>query len=309
MSQSHQNWELLIVDDHSEDASFDMVEAFAATDNRIKLYKNKKHGIIEALRLAFNKSSGDYITRMDSDDIMMPHKLDILLSNLLDKGKQNVAIGLVEYFSKDGIGDGYKRYEAWLNALTIDGLNYSEIYKECVIPSPCWMIHKQDLISCGAFSSNRYPEDYDLAFRFYKHQMTCIPCDTVLHRWRDYESRASRTDEHYTQNYFLEIKLHYFLELDYDVKKTLVIWGAGYKGKKMARLLIERNIEFIWICNNPKKIGKHIYNNELHDINFLNTLNNMQVIVTVANPDSQRRIRSFLSNKQLKSYRDYFFFC
>lgn len=309
LNQSYSNWELLIVDDCSSDNSFLIVESYARKDFRIKLIKNNGNGIIDALQLAFKHSRGAYITRMDSDDIMTPDKLEVLLNHLLEKGRQHVAIGLVKYFSDEGISDGYSRYERWLNELTMKGENYSDIYKECVIPSPCWMIHKEDLLECDAFNPNRYPEDYDLTFRFYKNNMKCIPCVKVLHHWRDYATRTSRTHEHYAQNYFLDIKLHYFLDLDHDKNRTLTVWGAGFKGKRIAKLLKEKGVPFIWICNNPKKIGKHIYNLELYSFNYLNELKNPQSIVTVANERAQERIRQFFETQHMNSMFDYFYFC
>lgn len=309
LKQTYENWELMIVDDGSTDDSYKIVNDFAKNDTRIKLFKNTGIGIIDALKLAFDESNGTYITRMDSDDIMMPNKLEVLLRSLVRKGRQHLAIGLVDYFGKDGIGDGYKNYEHWLNNLTSNGTNFSEIYKECVVPSPCWMIHKEDLLACDAFYPIQYPEDYDLAFRFYKHHMICIPCDVVLHRWRDYSTRASRTDEHYAQNYFLEIKLRYFLELEYDKNRRLTVWGAGYKGKRIAKLLKKKGIEFVWICNNPKKIGKHIYGEELHEIAYLNELIQPQIIVAVANKDSQHTIRGYFKSQSMMSMIDYYFFC
>lgn len=309
VNQSFANWELLIIDDHSTDDSYDVVMQFAKKDARIKLFKNTGHGIIEALRLALKHSKGQYITRMDSDDIMYSNKLDILLNNLLTFGKNHVAIGLVKYFNHKGIGSGYARYETWLNTLTKKGDNYSEIYKECVIPSPCWMIHRDDLMTCDAFNPNRYPEDYDLTFRFYKHGFTCIPCDTVIHQWRDYSTRTSRTHEHYAQNYFLDIKLHYFLELDYDASRPLTVWGAGSKGKNIAQLLVEKQIDFMWICDNPKKTGKHIYNQKLHDFQYLSQLQNPQSIVTVANENAQHEIKLYFNTQKMEAMMDYFFFC
>ncbi|MCD2259005.1 glycosyltransferase family 2 protein [Psychroserpens luteolus] len=308
-NQSYQNWELLIVDDHSNDKSYELVNTFAAHDKRIKLYKNKGNGIINALRLALSKSSGDYITRMDSDDIMHPEKLSMMLNDLQTHGKQHIALGLVKYFSDNGIGDGYAKYESWLNNLTQYGHNYTEIYKECVIPSPCWMLHRDDLLNCQDFIPERYPEDYDLTFRFYKNNIKCIPSNTVLHYWRDYSTRASRTDEHYAENHFLELKVDYFLELNYDAFRPLTIWGAGQKGKKVAQLLKTKHIPFIWICDNPKKIGKHIYDELLHNFQYLEDLKNPQSIVTVANAESQKEITSYFLEQEMVSMIDYFFFC
>ncbi|WP_460219015.1 glycosyltransferase family 2 protein [Psychroserpens sp. MEBiC05023] len=309
IDQDYQNWELLIVDDHSTDNSYSIVNAFAENDKRIKVFKNNKYGIIEALRLAYFESSGNYITRMDSDDIMHPKKLSTMLKDLKRYGPEHIALGLVKYFSAKGIGDGYAKYESWLNNLTRQGLNYSEIYKECVIPSPSWMLHRDDLKAIGGFMPNRYPEDYDLTFRCYKHQIKCIPSQSVLHYWRDYSTRASRIDEHYAENHFLELKLDYFLELDFDTSRPLTVWGAGQKGKKVATLLKEKNVKFTWICDNPKKIGKHIYDELLYSFEHLQNLTTPQSIVTVANPESQIEIKTYFKAQQMLAMKDYFFFC
>ncbi|MBD0823096.1 glycosyltransferase family 2 protein [Aestuariibaculum marinum] len=309
INQSYTNWELLIVDDNSTDGSYSLVRSFAEKDSRIKLFKNTGSGIIDALRLGFNESSGDYITRMDSDDLMPQNKLEVLLNNLLEHGKQHVATGLVNYFSKDGISDGYSKYETWLNGLTKTGDNYSEIYKECVIPSPCWMIHREDFINCDGFNPNRYPEDYDLTFRFYKHSYKIIPCNKLLHYWRDYQTRTSRTHDNYAENTFLDIKMHYFLELDYDKNRTLVVWGAGWKGKTIAKTLLKKNIPFEWICNNPQKIGKHIYDQEMKPFRHLEHIKQPQSIITVANPKAQIKIKTYFENQQMYPMSDYFFFC
>ena len=309
INQTYTNWELLIVDDFSTDKSYELVESYTKRDKRIKLFKNNENGIISALRLAFGQSNGQFITRMDSDDIMHNEKLEILSSNLLKHGTQHIALGLVKYFSDEGLGEGFQKYEVWINELTKTGNNFSGIYKECVIPSPCWMVHRNDLIACDAFNPNLYPEDYDLTFRLYGQTFTCIPCSTILHYWRDYSTRSSRTQEHYAQNNFLDIKLHYFLKLDYDKSRPLSIWGAGNKGKIIAKLLIEKQIEFYWICNNPNKIGRDIYGQRLYPFNFLKELKNTQSIITVANPDSQKEVSLYMKNLMMKPMLDYFFFC
>ncbi|WP_299117000.1 glycosyltransferase family 2 protein [uncultured Winogradskyella sp.] len=309
INQSYTNWEAIFIDDNSEDLSNTIVEDFHFKDHRIRLLKNEGNGIIQALQTAFSHCKGTYITRMDSDDIMTSNRLEVMLNSLLERGRNHLAVGQVKYFRADGVSDGYSRYEAWINKLTEIGSNYSEIYKECVIPSPCWMLHREDFIACEGFNPNRYPEDYDLTFRFYRSGYTCIPCDKILLYWRDYNTRTSRTHKHYAINYFLDIKAHYFLELDYDSNRPLTIWGAGNKGKTVAKLLIEKRIPFYWICDNKKKIGKDIYGKELLNFNHLAQLYQPQSIVTVANEDSQKEIRDYFKQQNMQSMSDYFFFC
>jgi hypothetical protein len=171
------------------------------------------------------------------------------------------------------------------------------------------MIHRDDFLLCDAFNPHRYPEDYDLTFRFYKHQFKCIPCDLILHDWRDYSHRTSRTHKHYAQNYFLDIKLHYFLEIDYNSNKTLVVWGAGFKGKQVAKTFIKKNIPFEWICDNYKKIGKTIYGEILKPFQYLEELENTQSIVTVANENAQKDIKNYMNKLHLKPFEDFIFMC
>ncbi|EAR00262.1 glycosyltransferase family 2 protein [Maribacter sp. HTCC2170] len=309
LSQQYKNWEVLAINDSSSDESKEIALDFSKKDSRFKVIENSGTGIIHALRTGYVSCTGQLITRMDSDDIMLPERIETMVNSLMINGKGHIAVGKVKYFSEQGISNGYERYEKWLNKLTKNGSNYSEIYKECVIPSPCWMVFKEDLDSCGAFESERYPEDYDLTFRFYENNLKCIPCDTILHHWRDYSTRTSRTSAHYAANYFLDIKLHYFLKLDYDPKRPLVVWGAGNKGKTIAKKLIDRKIDFTWICDNPNKIGKNIYGKKLYHFGILKEIENPQNIITVANEKEQASIKVFFESLNKLLMKDYFFFC
>ncbi len=308
LEQGYRNWELIAVDDHSQDDSPQILQT-AARDERISVLANPGQGIIPALREAYRVSRGQLITRMDSDDSMGKGRLETMSRQLMESGPGHIALGLVRYFSDRGISDGYARYEAWLNGLSREGRNFTELYKECVIPSPCWMVWRDDLEGCGAFDPDRYPEDYDLTFRFYQTGLECLPADAVLLHWRDHQGRTSRNSEHYAQNYFLEIKTHYFLKLHLDKNRPLLLWGAGFKGKKIARLLRDNGCTFHWVCDNPKKIGKRIYGNILEHYSLIDGLQNPQSIITVANARAQKEIRAFLGKRGQHPMEDYFFFC
>ena len=233
--QEYDNFEAILINDHSTDSSLEIAESMAIKDPRFIVLSNMGDGIIPALQTGYSKTKGTYITRMDSDDIMSTHKLSDMHAQLKKNGEGYLAVGLVKYFSSKPLGDGFQKYETWLNKLSLTGSNFDEIYKECVIPSPCWMAHRSDFDRIGGFNSTLYPEDYDLAFRFYKHGLKVIPSSETLHHWRDYASRTSRTHPHYSDNGFLDIKTKYFIELDYIPAKQLILWGAGKKGKKIAK--------------------------------------------------------------------------
>lgn len=309
LNQTETNWELVAVNDFSSDDSLAVLQEFSDKDPRIKVLNNTKKGIIPALKTAYAVTCGEFITRMDSDDIMVPQKLEILKNNLQNNGSGHLATGAVSYFSEAGVGAGFQRYEEWLNGLTKDGSNFSEIYKECVIPSPNWMCFRSDFDLAEGFNADRYPEDYDLTFRFYQSGLKVVPCSLTTHQWRDYPTRTSRTDPNYADQTFIDIKLAYFLKLHHDPSKQLLIWGAGKKGKKIAEKLTLKGIKFTWICDNPNKIGKEIYGTKLIDFNALKNFHDFQSIITVANPTAKLGIENSFTQQQLQSMKDYFYFC
>ncbi len=297
INQSYTNWELLIVNDHSTDSTRKIIEDFSKKDKRIFVFDNEGNGIIKALQLAYKNAKGNYITRMDSDDLMPFNKLALMYESI-QKRPKSLVTAYVKYISDHELKAGYIYYQNWLNNLVDTNSHYKEIYKECVIPSPCWMLSRAVFEKCGAFNSDIYPEDYDLVFRFYKHKIPIVSLPKELHIWRDHQNRASRNDAHYSDNSFLDIKIKYFLELDYNQNKILVLWGAGKKAKDTARLLLKNKIEFLWACNNPNKINHCIYDVLMQDIEKVFNENTVyQTIITVANKEEQKEIQSFLVEK------------
>lgn len=306
INQTLENWELLAVDDHSDDNSLDILTSYAYKDKRIHVFRNNGSGIIEALAFGYKKSLGKFITRMDSDDLMEPDKLELMKNQLHVRGKGHIAVGLVEYFSEKKLGEGYRNYAVWLNNLTTAESNFSDIYKECSIPSPCWMVSKVDFDKCGGFNSTIYPEDYDLAFRFRKIGLKITAINKVIHQWRDYDTRTSRNDDHYSDNRFSELKILHFIDQDYNVELELILWGAGRKGKKIAKLLTNNSIQFKWVCNNSNKIGKDIYGTLMEGMSALVDFDSAQVIVAVSSPKDSGEVEEVISENSRHQYFSFY---
>jgi len=142
VKQSFEKWELIIVDDFSTDDTVNFVKKWILNDSRISYFKNEKKGIIPALSTAFNKSKGKYITRMDGDDLMPENKLELFYNEIKKEQGLIVVTGKVKYFSEEKVSEGYLRYEKWLNEQVDRGTHWKNIYRECVIASPNWMVSR-----------------------------------------------------------------------------------------------------------------------------------------------------------------------
>jgi len=78
VNQIYVNWELVIVDDGSTDSSLEIAESFI--DTRIKIYKQRNSGVASARNYAIEKSNGEYLAFLDSDDLWNKNKLSIQIS-------------------------------------------------------------------------------------------------------------------------------------------------------------------------------------------------------------------------------------
>ena len=77
LSQTYQNWEMIIVDDKSPDNSNIIIEKYIKQDKRIKLIKlNQNSGPAVARNLAIKEAKGRYIAFLDADDVWYPDKLE-----------------------------------------------------------------------------------------------------------------------------------------------------------------------------------------------------------------------------------------
>ncbi len=313
LAQTEQDWELIAVNNFSTDASPDILQEYAQRDARIRFFHNDdelgRTGVSPANRFAYCQATGSLITRMDSDDIMPPNRLALMKKMLLENGPGHVATGAVRYFGEDGVGEGFRRYEAWLNELANSGRHFAEIYRENVLPSPVWMAWRSDLEQAAAFQEDIYPEDYDLTFRLRHAGLRIVATNELLHHWRERPDRTSRVDEKYLDNSYLDLKTQWFLRTDHDASRLLVLWGAGRKGKRLAALLRTCGVSFRWVCDQPSKWGHVIGGVKMESYEVVSQLPDAQVMVAVAAVEGQVFITDFLMGIGMEVGKDFWFFC
>ncbi len=86
-AQTYQNWELIVVDDCSDDDTFCRVSKIRETDSRIRLYQNNMNcGAAVSRNSALQKANGRWIAFLDSDDMWEPTKLEKQIKFMEDNG-------------------------------------------------------------------------------------------------------------------------------------------------------------------------------------------------------------------------------
>ena len=81
IAQTYQNWEAIVIDNHSNDNTDQVVHSFG--DARIKLLKVHNQGIIATSRnMGIKKAKGEWVAFLDSDDLWYPKKLELAVDRI-----------------------------------------------------------------------------------------------------------------------------------------------------------------------------------------------------------------------------------
>ena len=101
--QTFQDLEFIIIDDGSTDGSFELSQAAARDDSRIRLIRQSHAGVTAALnRGVIGPAQGEFVARMDADDISLPERFEIQ-ADALDRQPDVLAIGsFVQRIDADG---------------------------------------------------------------------------------------------------------------------------------------------------------------------------------------------------------------
>lgn len=103
-NQTYKNWELIINDDCSTDGTWELAQALAATDKRIKVSQNKQNLMTPKNRAAASKLvTGELVGHLDSDDMLYPYAIEYMV----DAMNKHPDVALM-YSDKSGIDSNGK---------------------------------------------------------------------------------------------------------------------------------------------------------------------------------------------------------
>ena len=185
LAQSYRNFELIIIDDKSTDRSYSYIKKIK--DKRVKILRNYRNlGIALSLNTGINYSKGEYIARMDADDISVGDRLEKQLKFLRSSNSISICGSYASLINEKGKVIGSRKFP------TKD----KEIKKALNFYSP--IIHPTFFGKASFFKNLSgynpdydYAEDYELLIRAgNSYKMANIPEYLLL--WRLWDGRRSR---------------------------------------------------------------------------------------------------------------------
>lgn len=202
LSQTYKDFEFIIVDDASTDSSRKVIENYH--DKRIKkYYAEKNRNIAYSLNLALSMASGEYIARIDSDDVWELNKLEIqvqYMENHSECGACFTKVNIIDEYSNianDMYDEYFQLFNSAENKSQREWLRFFFYQGNCLC-HPSVVIRRNVLEHVGGYYHLAYvpAEDYELWTRIVmKYPIHILEEKLVRYRWEETVNKISgKTD-------------------------------------------------------------------------------------------------------------------
>ena len=189
LSQTHGDFEFILIDDGSSDATLSIAQGYAQRDRRMRVLTQENKGIAGTLNRAIELASNQWLARMDADDVMLPHRLARQIAFLHEHPDIDVLSAYVLLINESGRTIGaftspLTSREAMRRALADNVL--------VAIPHPAAMLRKAAVQALGGYRACFEPaDDVDLWARLLEQRYCIQVMPEFLLKWRVHAGSGS----------------------------------------------------------------------------------------------------------------------
>ena len=218
LEQSFSDFEFLIVDDASTDATASLLEAYAKKDSRVRVVRNEENlGIANSLNNALSLAEGEFVARMDADDVCVAGRFEKQVAALADADVVGSWVTVV-----DSSGE-----ELFVRTYPTDVS--SRILRECPLAHPAVMFRKLVVVEAGGYDASlSTSQDYDLWLRLFSRGARLVNLQESLLLYRVHAGSVKNAKVKETLRNTLAIK-----------KKARREYGLTFTARDWIRVAVE----------------------------------------------------------------------
>lgn len=184
LAQTFSDFELILVDDGSPDRSGAMCDDYAAKDDRVRVIHKENGGLSSARNAGIDTAIGDYLMFVDSDDVIHPDCLRILVE-CVERSCAQIATGTFARFSsenveRDIIVEWNGKYTQKISTETLDMLFEDEVWLSGIV-SACCKLFERHLFDNERFRVGRLFEDEFTVYKLYYKAKSIVFVDLDLY--------------------------------------------------------------------------------------------------------------------------------
>ena len=296
--QTFRDWELIVIDDGSTDGTPDILADCAELDRRVQPVFTQHFGIVSALTTGVELGRGEFIARMDADDISHPDRFAEQLSFLGQHVDMGLVGSLVEFGGDRATSEGYALHVDWMNTIATPQQIALNRFIESPFAHPSVMFRRELIARYGGYRQGSFPEDYELWLRWMSAGVKMSKVPHTLLRWNDASERLSRKDLRYSTDAFYRCKANYlatWLQANVASNRPIIVWGVGRPTRKRADYLLEHRVDIrAYIDIDPEKQGRSL--SERPVLSPSEIPGDAFVLVYVANRGARELIRAQLQS-------------
>lgn len=263
LEQTYSDFEFIIINDCSSDDSEEIIMSY--DDERIVYLKNEENlGVARTLNKGLDAAKGEYIARMDSDDISLPDRFSVQIDFM--ESNRNIAVcgTSVQLFGSTNMlvrnSDNSKKSKIDL------------LFSSC-LAHPSVMIRKSALNELNLRYDINFEkiEDYDLWVNLSRRYDICS-IDKVLLKYRTHDKQVTQNYDDAVYSKLRNLKRRFLEELNINYSETELDSFCYISGKDIDKYLHFENLcklfDLIYVANRDL----HIYDNKILIKSFKNIL-------------------------------------
>lgn len=190
LNQTYRDFEYIIILDYPDnDVHKSVIEEYALKDDRIHFYVNEKNiGLTDSLNRGLSLCHGQYIARMDADDISLPDRLERQMK-YLEKNHYDLIGGITEMINENGS----LLYSIKSVPTDPKKINKALRYSQC-IAHPTWLGRKEVFEKNAGYRHMPLCEDYDFTLRAVLNGFVVSNLNEAVLKYRMTSNSISRSN-------------------------------------------------------------------------------------------------------------------